>query len=65
MSRDDKFLVVAFGGNAFQTKGEKGTPEDYWRNAYRSAEFLIKIIEEGYKIAIRMARVSNTAESLQ
>ncbi len=52
MSRDEKFLVVAFGGNAFQTKGEKGTPEDYWRNAYRSAEFLIKIIEEGYKIAI-------------
>ncbi len=52
MARDDKFLVVAFGGNAFQTKGEMGTPEDYWRNAYRSAEFLIKIIEEGYKIAI-------------
>ena len=52
MARDDKFLVVAFGGNAFQTKGEKGTPEDYWRNAYRSAEFLIRIIEEGYKIAI-------------
>ncbi len=52
MARDEKFLVVAFGGNAFQTKGEKGTPEDYWRNAYRSAEFLIKIIEEGYKIAI-------------
>ncbi len=52
MARDDKFLVVAFGGNAFQTKGEKGTPEDYWKNAYRSAEFLIRIIEEGYKIAI-------------
>ncbi len=52
MAKDDKFLVVAFGGNAFQTKGEKGTPEDYWRNAYRSAEFLIKILEEGYKIAI-------------
>ena len=52
MVKDDKFLVVAFGGNAFQTKGEKGTPEDYWRNAYRSAEFLIKILEEGYKIAI-------------
>jgi len=52
LARDDKFLVVAFGGNAFQTKGEKGTPEDYWRNAYRSAEFLIRIIEEGYKIAI-------------
>ena len=52
MAKDNKFLVVAFGGNAFQTKGEKGTPEDYWRNAYRSAEFLIRIIEEGYKIAI-------------
>lgn len=52
MARDEKFIVVAFGGNAFQTKGEKGTPEDYWRNAYRSAEFLLKIIEEGYKIAI-------------
>lgn len=52
MARDDRFLVIAFGGNAFQTKGEKGTPEDYWRNAYRSAEFLIRIIEEGYKIAI-------------
>ena len=52
MSKDGKFIVVAFGGNAFQTKGEKGTPEDYWKNAYRSAEFLIKIIKEGYKIAI-------------
>ncbi len=52
MARDDRFIVIAFGGNAFQTKGEKGTPEDYWRNAYRSAEFLIRIIEEGYKIAI-------------
>ena len=52
MDRDSKFLVVAFGGNAFQTKGERGTPEDYWRNAYRSAEFLIRIIEEGYRIVI-------------
>ncbi len=45
-------IVVAFGGNAFQTKGEPGTPENYWRNAYRSAEFLVRIIEEGYKVAI-------------
>ena len=47
-----KYIVVAFGGNAFQTKDEEGTPENYWRNAYRSAEFLIKIIEEGYKVVI-------------
>ncbi|MET1160326.1 MAG: carbamate kinase [Thermoprotei archaeon] len=47
-----KYIVVAFGGNAFQTKGEPGTPENYWKNAYRSAEFLVKIIEEGYKVAV-------------
>jgi len=45
-------IVVAFGGNAFQSKGDKGSAEDYWRNAYRSAEFIVKIIEEGYKVAI-------------
>ncbi|ADI31709.1 carbamate kinase [Staphylothermus hellenicus] len=52
MDRHEKYIVVAFGGNAFQTKGEKGTPENYWKNAYRSAEFLVKIISEGYKVAI-------------
>lgn len=52
MDRHEKYIVVAFGGNAFQTKGEKGTPENYWKNAYRSAEFLVKIINEGYKVAI-------------
>jgi carbamate kinase len=50
--RKDKHIVVAFGGNAFQTKGEKGSVENYWKNAYRSAEFLVKIIKEGYKVAI-------------
>ncbi len=50
--RREKYIVVAFGGNAFQTKGEKGTVENYWKNAYRSAEFLVKIIKEGYKVAI-------------
>ncbi len=50
--RHEKYIVVAFGGNAFQTKGERGTPENYWKNAYRSAEFLVKIIKEGYKVAI-------------
>ncbi len=52
MSERGKYVVVAFGGNAFQTKGEPGTPENYWKNAYRSAEFLVKIIEEGYRVAI-------------
>ncbi len=52
MDRKEKYIVVAFGGNAFQTKGERGTPENYWKNAYKSAEFLVKILEEGYKVAI-------------
>lgn len=52
MSMKTKYIVVAFGGNAFQTKGEPGTPENYWKNAYRSAEFLVKIIEEGYRVVI-------------
>jgi len=31
---------------------KKGTPEGYCRNAYRLAEFLIRIIEDKYKVAI-------------
>jgi len=52
MPSDGNYIVVAFGGNAFQTKGDPGTPESYWRNAERSAEFVVKIVREGYKVAI-------------
>jgi len=47
-----KLVVVAFGGNAFQSKGEKGTVEDYWRNAYRAAEAIVKLVEEGYRVVV-------------
>jgi carbamate kinase len=47
-----KLVVVAFGGNAFQSKGDKGTVEDYWRNAYRAAEAIVKLVEEGYKVVV-------------
>ena len=50
--RDDKYILIALGGNAFQTKGEKGTPENYWKNAYRAAKAIVKIIKEGYKVVI-------------
>ena len=52
MARDDKYMVIAFGGNAFQTKGDKGTPEDYWKNAYRAAEIVVSLLEKGYRIAL-------------
>ncbi len=52
MERDERYVLIALGGNAFQTKGEPGTTENYWRNAYRAAETIVKIVKEGYKVAI-------------
>jgi len=52
VSRDDKYVLIALGGNAFQTKGEIGTTENYWKNAYRAAETIVKIVKEGYKVAV-------------
>ncbi len=52
MARDEKYVLIALGGNAFQTKGEPGTPENYWKNAYRAAETIVKVVKEGYKVAI-------------
>jgi len=45
-------VVVALGGNAFQSKGERGAVEDYWRNAYMAAEFLSRLVEEGYEVVV-------------
>ncbi|MEM1867474.1 MAG: carbamate kinase, partial [Thermosphaera sp.] len=45
-------VVVALGGNAFQSKNDKGTVEEYWNNAYKSAEFITRLIEEGYKVVV-------------
>lgn len=52
MTRDEKYILIALGGNAFQTKGDKGTPEDYWKNAYRAAETIVRIVKEGYKVVV-------------
>ncbi|RLG80261.1 MAG: carbamate kinase [Thermoprotei archaeon] len=48
----EKYIVVAVGGNAFQTKNERGSPESYWEHARRSADFLVRIVEDGYRVAI-------------
>jgi len=50
--RNPKFVLIALGGNAFQSKNDKGTVEDYWRNAYRAAKAIVKIIKEGYKVVL-------------
>ncbi len=50
--RDEKYVLIALGGNAFQTKGEVGTPENYWKNAYKAARTIVKIVKEGYRVAI-------------
>ncbi|MEM1643475.1 MAG: carbamate kinase [Desulfurococcaceae archaeon] len=52
MSRDEKLLVVAFGGNAFQSKSDRGTPQEYWRNAERASKLIVELVNEGYKIVI-------------
>lgn len=51
-TRDPKSVLIALGGNAFQSKGEAGTVENYWKNAYRAAKTIVKIVKEGYKVAI-------------
>jgi len=52
MERNEKYILIALGGNAFQTKGEPGTTENYWKNAYRAANTIVRIVKEGYKVAI-------------
>ena len=50
--RNPRFVLIALGGNAFQSKGDKGAVEDYWRNAYRAAKAIVRIIKEGYRVVL-------------
>jgi len=45
-------IVVALGGNALLQKGEKGTYNEQFGNARRTAKFLADIIEKGYELII-------------
>ncbi|MEZ0290090.1 MAG: carbamate kinase [Sulfolobales archaeon] len=50
--RDEKLIVIALGGNAFQSKGDKGSPEDYWRNAYAAARVVARVVGEGFRVVV-------------
>ncbi len=52
MARDPRFVLIALGGNAFQSKGDRGTPEEYWRNAYTVAGMVASLVEEGYRVVL-------------
>ena len=45
-------LVIALGGNALLRKGEKGTYEEQFSNARKTAKFLADVIEGGHELVI-------------
>ena len=45
-------VVVALGGNALLRKGQKGTYDEQFRNAQRTAKVLADIVERGYELVI-------------
>ncbi len=52
LRRDPLFMLIALGGNAFQSKGDRGTPQEYWRNAYIVADMVASLVERGYKVVL-------------
>lgn len=47
-----KLAVVAFGGNALLTSGQKGTISEQEENVYKTCSYLVKLIKENYNIVI-------------
>ncbi len=45
-------MLVALGGNAILKHREKGTAEEQFENVRRTCEHLVKLIGDGYRIAI-------------
>ncbi|MCX8184686.1 MAG: carbamate kinase [Sulfolobales archaeon] len=50
--RDRNLVLIALGGNAFQSREDKGTPEDYWRNAFIAAKTVVRVVRDGYRVVI-------------
>lgn len=48
----EKLAVVAFGGNALITDGQKGTIDDQEANAFAACETLLKLIKKNYNLVI-------------
>lgn len=45
-------VVIALGGNAIIRKGDKGYPEEMWRNVYRAVEPIVNLYLKGYGVVI-------------
>ncbi len=45
-------LVVALGGNAILKKGDKGGPDEQWRNVSKAAKALVSVALNGNKMVI-------------
>ena len=52
MKMDKKVVVIALGGNAILQAGQKGTYEEQYNNVKVAATEIVKIIIEGYGIAL-------------
>ncbi|MEM4756637.1 MAG: carbamate kinase [Desulfurococcaceae archaeon] len=45
-------IVIALGGNAFQSKEDRGLPNDYWRNAEKTANLVAELVKERYRVIV-------------
>ncbi len=45
-------LVIALGGNAILRKGDRGSPEEQWKNVRRAAEALASVILDGNDVVV-------------
>jgi len=50
--KNNKTVVIALGGNAILQAGEKGTYEEQYNNVKVAAVEIVKLIKEGYGIAL-------------
>lgn len=48
----NRLVLVALGGNAFQSKGDRGGVGDYLRNASKAAEAIVRMVKEGYRVVV-------------
>ena len=44
--------MIALGGNAFQTRGQRGYPEEYWSNARHAARAVVEAVKRGYRVVV-------------
>lgn len=47
-----RLILVAFGGNAFIKKGQRGTVDEHEKNAAETSEYLYDLIDRGHDLVI-------------